>query len=150
MSEHQSASPFPPNASFEPALVDRPPVVPKPKLSYEANPYRNEPRVWITLERSDRIPPTGQFFGYCAEVLQADGVSKHKIAREFILKPGEKAWVPQGLLDVLNNAVESVPVKDAEDRVTHYEDRLRFSYRIHNDPPPEGWVQPAELVKEAA
>lgn len=126
-----------------PPVVDRPPQAHKPaKAKLNTNPYTNERRVWLMLERGPHIPPTGQFFGYTAEVPQNDGTN-HRIAREFMLKPGEKAWVPEGLVNVLNDAVESVPIKDTDDRITHYEDRLRFSYRLFvNDPMPEGWVQP--------
>lgn len=147
MTENVIREQIDPNSAFHTApVIDRP----APKRKIETNPYKNEKRVWIVLERSDRIPPTGQYFGYTAEVEQLYG-TKHRTPREYILRSGEKAWVPEGLVNVLNDAVESVPVKDAEERVVGYEDRLRFSYRIVKDPPPEGWVQPDEQpLQEAA
>jgi hypothetical protein len=82
-----------------------------------------EPYVWIILEEpaDNRIPPTGQFIG-----LQG---------RTWYLKPGVKAFVPEALCNVLNDAVESVPVVDPDSlKVTHYRDRLRFPYRLVKAP----------------
>lgn len=151
MSDQQ---PFPPvNSGFDvpEAVVTRPPA---PKRKFISNPYLNENRVWVRLEHSDKIPPTGQFFGYTAEVEQSDGKGGTMLVRtprEFILKPGEPAWVPEGILNVLNDAVESVPVKGSDGvTISHWEDRLRFAYVVlRNKPAPEGWVQPNE-IKEAA
>lgn len=73
-------------------------------------------RVRIMLEESDDIPPTGQFFG-----LNGKG---------YILRPGEEADVPVGLLNVLDSAIYSVPIMGDGQRVIGYKDRLRFPYRI--------------------
>lgn len=130
------------NEAFSAApLIDRPAPV---KKARSTNPYKNEKRVCITLERTDKIPPTGQFFGYTAEVEQVDG-SKHRVSREYILRPGEKAWVPEGLTNVLDDAIESVPVLGGDGTsVVGYEDRLRFPYRIHVNE-----VMPAEYAEQA-
>lgn len=73
-------------------------------------------RVRIILEENENIPPTGQFFG-----IQGEG---------YILRPGEAADVPVELIEVLNNAVQSVPVLDSAQTVVEYREKLRFPYRI--------------------
>jgi hypothetical protein len=76
-----------------------------------------ESRVRIILEEHDGIPPTGQFFG-----VQGEG---------FLLKPGKQADVPASIVDVLNNAVESKPVINAEtQQIERFVDKLRFPYRV--------------------
>lgn len=73
-------------------------------------------RVWIILEDNDDIPPTGLFLGH-------NGNS-------FLLVPGEPAQVPEFLLEVLDNAVLSVPVTDkTTKRVVGHRERMRFPYR---------------------
>ena len=76
-------------------------------------------RVRIVLEDSDKIPPTGQYFG-----LNGKG---------FILRAGEAADVPRGIVDILDNAVESAPIKDGSDRIVGSRNRHRFPYRILRD-----------------
>ena len=53
-------------------------------------------RVRIILEDNPNIPPTGQFFG-------VNG-------RTYILQSGVPADVPPELIDVLDHAIESVPI----------------------------------------
>jgi len=55
-------------------------------------------RVRIILEDNPNIPPTGQFFG-------VNG-------RTYILQSGVPADVPPELIDVLDHAIESVPMPD--------------------------------------
>lgn len=70
----------------------------------------------IILEENDNIPPTGQFFG-------VNG-------RSYLLKAGVEADVPQGLIDVLDNAVVSTPVIDPDTRkVIGYRNAMRYPYR---------------------
>lgn len=76
----------------------------------------SERRVRILLEENDNIPPTGQFFG-----VQGKG---------YVLRPGEEAEVPMSIVNILDNAVMSVPIIDAGQRVVGYRDRLRFPYRV--------------------
>jgi hypothetical protein len=72
--------------------------------------------VRIQLEETDNMSPTGQFFGL-------NGVP-------YNLRPGEPAVVPVGLLNILNDAVMSVPIMNADQSVGGYKDRLRFPYRV--------------------
>lgn len=73
--------------------------------------------VRIILEENDNIPPTGQFFG-------VNG-------RSYMLKPGMEAEVPQGLIDVLDNAVTSTPIIDPDTRkVIGYRNSMRYPYRV--------------------
>ena len=78
---------------------------------------------WFTiiLEENDNIPPTGQFFGING--------------RSFILKPGEKVSVPEGIISILNDAVMSTPIVDSSNTVNGYRDRLRFPYRVFGETP---------------
>jgi hypothetical protein len=72
--------------------------------------------VKIVLEDSDKIPPTGQFFGLNG--------------RTWMLRAGEEARVPIGIIDILDNAVEAHPIKDGSNRVVGYRNRHRFPYRV--------------------
>lgn len=48
-----------------------------------------------------------------------------------MLRPNEEADVPLGLIDILNNAIMSVPIKDPNTlQITGYRNRLRFPYRV--------------------
>ena len=72
--------------------------------------------VRIVLEESDEIPPSGLFIG----------VNDHS----YLLRPGVEADVPQGVIDVLENAVMSVPHIDPQSqRVVGYKDRHRYPFR---------------------
>ena len=76
---------------------------------------RESRRVKIILEETAEIPPTGQFIGF-------NGVG-------YVLRPGEAAEVPEGLLNVLDDAIMSVPIING-DTVVGYRDKLRFPYRV--------------------
>lgn len=74
-------------------------------------------RVWIELSENENIPPTGQFF-------QING-------RAYMLRPGEKAHVPTEIIEVLENAVQDVPMVDPTTmQVVGYKKKLRFPYRL--------------------
>ncbi len=73
-------------------------------------------RVRIILEENDNIPPSGQFFG-------VNG-------KGYMLRPGEEASVPMAVIEILNNAIMSTPVTNAEQSVIGYRDKLRFPYRV--------------------
>lgn len=93
-------------------LVASDDVAPPPELSPGSR------RIRIILEENDQIPPTGQYFG-----VQGRG---------YVLRAGEEADVPMLIVDILNNAVQDIPVKDQGDRIIGYRSRLRFPYRIIN------------------
>jgi hypothetical protein len=86
----------------------------------KAPPSQPPGRVRIMLEENDNIPPCGQFFG-------VNGAT-------FILRPGMEASVPQGLVDILNNAVMEVPVVDPMTRqVIGWRKKTRYPYRLINE-----------------
>jgi hypothetical protein len=88
-------------------LIDQPGAVPVLK----------EATMTIALEENDNIPPTGQF-------IALNG-------RTWILRPGEACEVPMGLVNVLNDAVMSVPnVDPVTKQIVGYRQKLRFPYRI--------------------
>lgn len=73
-------------------------------------------RVEIQLEENDDIPPTGLFLGLNG--------------RGYILRPGERARVPTGIVEILENAITSTPVTDpATKQVIGYRDRLKYPFR---------------------
>lgn len=75
------------------------------------------PTVRILLEENDGIPPTGQPFGLNG--------------RFYILRPGMEAEVPPGIIEILDNAVMAVAVRDPmTQKVQGYRDKLRFPYRV--------------------
>ena len=78
--------------------------------------YDPKERIEIQLEENEEIPPGGQFIG-----VQGEG---------YLLKPGVPAKVTRGILEILDNMIMSIPVKDDQQSVTGYRDRLRFPYRI--------------------
>lgn len=84
------------------------PVAVKPAKALAKN-------VRILLEESDEIPPTGQFFSVND--------------RSYVLRPGEPADVPEELVEVLDNAIQDVPIKHG-DKIMGYKQRLRFPYRV--------------------
>ena len=88
------------------------------KLGSNIPPVTQKKSEWvkIMLEDDPKIPPTGQFFGING--------------RTYILRAGEEARVPQGIIDVLDNAVEMHPVKDGLNRTIGWRNRNRFPYRV--------------------
>lgn len=90
---------------------------PRAEVEQGVRKFYREDRVRIILEEQRGIPPTGQFFG-----LQGVG---------FMLKPGQPADVPVGIVDILNHAIESEPVVEDETmKVTRFRNRLRLPYRV--------------------
>lgn len=74
-------------------------------------------RVWIILDDNDEIPPGGQFVG-------VNGVG-------YKLLPGVEAFVPRAILEVLDNAIKSIPVTDPiTQQVVGWKNRKRFPYTI--------------------
>ena len=72
-------------------------------------------RVRIVLEENEHIPPTGLFVG-------DNGVG-------YMLRPGEEVAVPPGVLEILNNAVTSVPVVDPQTlEVIDYRSKKMYPY----------------------
>ena len=71
----------------------------------------------VILDESVDITPTGLF-------VQVNG-------EPFIIKPGEEVFLPDYLLDHLDNCVMGVPiVEPSTGRVTGYRQRKRFTYQI--------------------
>lgn len=51
--------------------------------------------------------------------------------KAYLIRPGEEVNLPLGVLEILDNAVMSVPVKDPQTmKVVGYRKRLRFPYRL--------------------
>jgi hypothetical protein len=74
-------------------------------------------RVRIVLEEDENIPPGGLYLGL-------NGMG-------YKLAPGVEVDVPVGIIDILDNAVMSVPVLDPISRQTvAYRDKRRYSYRL--------------------
>lgn len=74
-------------------------------------------RVKIVLEENDDIPPTGLFVG-------VNGIS-------FLIRPGAEVEVPESVVEVLRNAITSMPTTDPmSGQVIGYRDRMRYPFRI--------------------
>lgn len=88
----------------------------KPKREPKTPPVGMPKLVKIVLEENDNIPPTGLFVGLNG--------------RGYLIRPGEEVNVPQGVVEILDCAVESKPVINSGSRqVTGYRDRMRYPYR---------------------
>lgn len=92
-------------------LVDAPAPAPAKKARKQDDGVK---RVKIILEEHDSIPPTGQYVG-------VNGVG-------YLLKPGEPIDVPEHVVHVLDNAIQSKPIMDGV-RIVGYRDGLRLPYR---------------------
>jgi len=102
------------DGNLETVALVKAPKKKKPQTEFER--ISAEPRINIILEENEHIPPSGQFVG-------VNGVG-------YLIKPGVPVSVPESVLSVLDDAIMSVPVKDQNDTVIGYRDRLRFPYRI--------------------
>lgn len=94
----------------------------KPDLSMmHAAPNVREGRTWVILAENKNIPRGGQFFG-------CNGST-------YLLRPGRAAHVPNGLIDILDNAIESIPIVDPDTLIiVEYRDQLRYPYRVVSGP----------------
>lgn len=72
--------------------------------------------VRIKLAHNRDIPPSGLYLGHNG--------------KGYLLKPGVEADVPEFLLDILDNAVQSVPVTGPNGQVESWEEQPRFMYSI--------------------
>jgi hypothetical protein len=80
---------------------------------------RNHMAGWpvIILEENDNIPPVGQFFGLNGE--------------SYILRAGVRTPVPPGIIEILNNAIMSVPRLNPDTlQPVGWKDKLRYPYRL--------------------
>lgn len=76
---------------------------------------RNMKRIKIVLEDNTNIPRGGQFFcvnGYTA-----------------LIRPGREVRVPEAIVDVLNNAIETVAERDESLKIVGYKQVMRYPYR---------------------
>lgn len=89
---------------------------PKAKLKL---PTSAKKTVRIVLEENDNIPPTGLFVG--------------ENGRGYIIRAGEEVDVPPGLIEILQNAIQDVPVVDPQTlQVIGYRKKMLYPYRIVN------------------
>lgn len=101
------------DADVKPAPKSR--AKPKAKAAAPASPAK-KPRTKIVLEENDNIPPSGLFIGHNG--------------KGYLLKPGEEASVPDEVLNILKDAIISVPVVDPKTaQVVGYRNRMRYPYR---------------------
>lgn len=92
----------------------------KPETQAKAPAAAKKPAgTWIVLEENDNIPPTGLFVG--------------DNGRGYLLRPGEEICVPPGVLEILSNAVTSVPTVDPQSlQVIGYRNKMLYPFRIVN------------------
>lgn len=83
----------------------------KPKTVTKAD------RIKIQLEENDDIPPTGLFVGVNGD--------------SFLIRPGSEVEVPPSVVEVLRNAVTSMPTVDpTSGQVVGTRDRMRYPFRV--------------------
>lgn len=80
-----------------------------------------EGRTWIKLEESADIPPTGLPIGINGDVV--------------MIMAGEPVHLKNEYVEILDNAIVSVPQRDAQERVVGYRERHRFPYTKVDAPP---------------
>ena len=74
-------------------------------------------KVKIILEENDDIPPTGLFVG-----VNGNG---------YLIRAGAEVEVPESVVDVLRNAITSMPTLDPQSgQVVGYRDRMRYPFRV--------------------
>jgi hypothetical protein len=100
----------------EPVQQAAPVGVPSGNDTSELGRQRAEKKVVIIVEENDHTPPNGHFVG-------VNGVG-------YQIQTGKEVTVPLSVLEVLDNAKESVPVTNEEKSVIGYRDRLRVPYRV--------------------
>lgn len=73
--------------------------------------------VRVVLEENDNIPPTGLFVG--------------ENGRGYLIRAGEEVELPLGVLEILSNAVTSVPTVDPQSlQVIGYREKMLYPYRV--------------------
>jgi len=73
--------------------------------------------VRIVLEENDNIPPTGLFVG--------------ENGRGYLIRAGEEVDLPLGVIEILTNAVTSVPTVDPQSlQVVGYREKSLYPFRI--------------------
>jgi hypothetical protein len=95
-------------------LFNEQPAAPKPKKA-AAKKIDPEARTWIVLEESTDIPPNGLPISVNGETC--------------MIMAGEPVHIPNKYIEVLDNAVISMPVLDSSERVIGHRQRHRFPYR---------------------
>ena len=91
----------------------------KPETQPKQATMRKPTTTRIVLEENDNIPPTGLFVG--------------DNGRGYLIRPGEEVDVPAGVLEILGNAIVSVPTIDPQSlQVIGYRSKMMYPFRIVN------------------
>jgi hypothetical protein len=96
------------------------PVKAKKGKTLKASQKDPEARSWIVLEESSDIPPTGLPISVNGDTV--------------MIMAGEPVHIQNKYIEVLDNAIVSVPQLDAGQRVVGHRDRHRFPYRMVDAP----------------
>lgn len=91
----------------------------KPETQPKQTTLKKPATTRIVLEENDNIPPTGLFVG--------------DNGRGYMIRPGEEVDVPAGVLEILSNAIMSVPTIDPQSlQVIGYRNKMMYPFRIVN------------------
>jgi hypothetical protein len=88
-----------------------------PTQEHKAKTVTKPKTLRIVLEENDNIPPTGLFVG--------------ENGRGYLIRAGEEVDLPLGVVEILNNAVTSVPTVDPQSlQVIGYREKMLYPYRV--------------------
>lgn len=88
-----------------------------PEVASKAKIVAKPKTIRIVLEENDNIPPTGLFVG--------------ENGRGYLIRAGEAVDVPPGVVEILSNAIQSVPTIDPQSlQVVGYREKMLYPYRV--------------------
>lgn len=93
------------------------PAAPRANTKTVKKPAEGMPKYQrINLDENESIPPTGLFIGHNG--------------KGYLLRAGEEANVPTEVIQILRDAIVSIPQTDGSGTVIGYRDRPKYPFRV--------------------